>query len=167
MATGRVGAMVVAHGFLLNVFARLPRRGKIAVIHAVSPLYSLGALAVIRNDAGEFLLVRQAYKPRWGLPGGICKRGEEPFDAARREVFEETGLRIEIVGEGVADVDVVMRKVDMTFPARVSAGADASDIRANLPEIVECRWFSPDQLPELQEEAANGIMKLGAFQPTE
>jgi 8-oxo-dGTP diphosphatase len=159
--------MVVAHGFLLKVFARLPRRGKIAVVHAVSPLYSLGALAVIRNDAAELLLVRQAYKERWGLPGGICKRGEEPFDAAKREVFEETGLRIEIIGEGIADVDVAMRKVDITFPARVSSGARPSDIRANMPEIVECRWFSPDQLPELQEEAANGIMKLGSFQPTE
>ena len=141
MATGRVGAMVVAHGFLLNVFARLPRRGKIAVIHAVSPLYSLGALAVIRNDAGEFLLVRQAYKPRWGLPGGICKRGEEPFDAARREVFEETGLRIEIVGEGVADVDVVMRKVDMTFPARVSAGADAATSERTCPRSWSAAGF--------------------------
>jgi 8-oxo-dGTP diphosphatase len=159
--------MSSAHGFLLKVFARLPRRGKIAVVHAVSPLYSLGALAVIRNDAGEFLLVRQAYKPRWGLPGGICKRGEEPFHAARREVFEETGLRIEIIGEGIADVDVAMRKVDITFPARVSAGAHANDIGANMPEIVECRWFALDDLPELQEEAANGITKLGAFQPTE
>jgi 8-oxo-dGTP diphosphatase len=153
------------HGLLLKVFARLPRRGKVAVIHAVSPLYSLGAIVVVRNDAGEILLVRQAYKPRWGLPGGICKRGEEPYDAARREVFEETALRIEIAGEPIADVDVVMRKVDMTYPARISPGASPSDIHANMPEIVECRWFALNDLPELQEEAANGIVKLVAAQP--
>ena len=155
------------HGLLLKVFARLPRRGKVAVIHAVSPLYSLGALVVVRNDAGEILLVRQAYKPRWGLPGGICKRGEEPYDAARREVFEETALRIEIAGEPIADVDVVMRKVDMTYPARISPGASRFDVRANMPEIVECRWFALDDLPELQEEAANGIIKLTTAQPAD
>jgi 8-oxo-dGTP diphosphatase len=155
------------HGLLLRVFARLPRRGKVAVIHAVSPLYSLGAIVVVQNDAGEVLLVRQAYKPRWGLPGGICKRGEEPYDAARREVFEETALRIEIAGEPIADVDVVMRKVDITYPARISPGASSSDIRANMPEIVECCWFALDDLPELQEEAANGIMKLGVVQPAD
>ena len=155
------------HGLLLKVFARLPRRGKVAVIHAVSPLYSLGAIVVVRNDAGEILLVRQAYKPRWGLPGGICKRGEEPYDAARREVFEETALRIEIAGEPIADVDVVMRKVDITYPARISPGASPSDVWANMPEIVECRWFALDDLPELQEEAANGIIKLVAAQPAD
>jgi 8-oxo-dGTP diphosphatase len=159
--------MASVHGLLLKVFARLPRRGKVAVIHAVSPLYSLGAIVVVRNDAGEILLVRQAYKPRWGLPGGICKRGEEPYDAARREVFEETALRIEIAGEPIADVDVVMRKVDMTYPARISPGASSSDVRANMPEIVECRWFALDDLPELQEEAANGIVKLVAAQPAD
>jgi 8-oxo-dGTP diphosphatase len=159
--------MFSVHGLLLKVFARLPRRGKVAVIHAVSPLYSLGAIVVVRNDAGEILLVRQAYKPRWGLPGGICKRGEEPYDAARREVFEETALRIEIAGEPIADVDVVMRKVDMTYAARISPGAAPSDVRANMPEIVECRWFALDDLPELQEEAANGIVKLVAAQPAD
>jgi 8-oxo-dGTP diphosphatase len=159
--------MASAHGLLLKVFARLPRRGKVAVIHAVSPLYSLGAIVVVRNDAGEILLVRQAYKPRWGLPGGICKRGEEPYDAARREVFEETALRIEIAGEPIADVDVVMRKVDITYAARISPRASPSDVRANMPEIVECRWFALDDLPELQEEAANGIVKLVAAQPAD
>jgi 8-oxo-dGTP diphosphatase len=30
----------------------------------------------------------------WGLPGGHIEPGEEPEDTARRELFEETGLRV-------------------------------------------------------------------------
>ena len=159
--TDRVGPVTSSlHRLLLKVFARLPRRGKVAVIHMVSPLYSLGALVVVRNSDGEILLVRQAYRPRWGLPGGISKRGEEPFDAARREVFEETGLRIDVVGEPIIDIDVEMRKVDVIYAARLCEGVSPNDVRANLPEIIECRWFAPDDLPELQNEAASGILRL-------
>jgi 8-oxo-dGTP pyrophosphatase MutT (NUDIX family) len=33
-------------------------------------------------------------KPTYGIPKGMLNAGEEPFDAALRETFEETGIRI-------------------------------------------------------------------------
>jgi 8-oxo-dGTP pyrophosphatase MutT (NUDIX family) len=35
----------------------------------------------------------------WLPPGGHVERGEIPDNAAVREVFEETGLNVELVGE--------------------------------------------------------------------
>jgi 8-oxo-dGTP diphosphatase len=142
---------------LFRLFGKVPFRGQVALMHAVTPHFSMGALAVIRNDAGEILLVRQGYKPDWGLPGGIAKRGEEPSATAVRETREETGLRIELIGEPIVDIDVAIRKVDVLYRARVASGAQPSDARAIPPEIIECRWFSTTDLPALQPEAVSGL----------
>jgi 8-oxo-dGTP pyrophosphatase MutT (NUDIX family) len=40
----------------------------------------------------------------WLPPGGHIERDELPDDAAVREVFEETGVRVELVGERREDV---------------------------------------------------------------
>ena len=57
---------------------------------------SLGAGAIVRYK-DHVPLVRLNYsgnRGRWVLPGGMLHRNEHPTDGARREVYEETGLRI-------------------------------------------------------------------------
>lgn len=52
------------------------------------------ACAIILRD-GEVLLVRRGIEPRRGkyvFPGGFVEFDESPYDAARRELREETGL---------------------------------------------------------------------------
>ena len=155
------------HKQLLRVFARLPERGQVAVVHTMSPLYTVGAIVVLRDGSGAVLLVRQAYKGRWGLPGGLSRRGEEPYDTALREVQEETGLRIEILGEPFVDVDVVIRKVDVIYSARLATGVVAAQAKAKLPEILECRWFPADALPPLQHEAVTGLLRFPWIRPSQ
>ena len=51
----------------------------------------------IEDPERGVLLVRQAAGPKhWTLPGGKVKRGESLVRALEREVFEETGLRIQV-----------------------------------------------------------------------
>lgn len=49
------------------------------------------------NDDGDILLVRSWFgHQKWNLPGGGIRRDETPAEAAVREVYEETGLRIAV-----------------------------------------------------------------------
>jgi mutator protein MutT len=50
--------------------------------------------AVVRNEAGEVLLIERAHEPPgWALPGGFVDSGETLEQAVARELEEETGLR--------------------------------------------------------------------------
>jgi len=72
------------------------------------PIVGIG-VAVLRpgNGVPEVLLVRRGKPPNlgsWALPGGAQELGETAADAARREILEECGLRLEAV-HLAADVD--------------------------------------------------------------
>ena len=84
------------------------------------------------GPTARVLLVRHTYRQRWGVPGGLLNRGEEPRDAARREALEEVGLRVELVGEPAVVVDPGPRRVDVIFRARPADGADPDDVRPTL-----------------------------------
>jgi 8-oxo-dGTP diphosphatase len=70
----------------------------------------VGVLGVVRRD-GRVLLVQRARAPsvgKWGFPGGVQELGETIFEAAIRELREETGLEIEPVAT-LTTLDVIDR----------------------------------------------------------
>ncbi len=156
------------HALLLAVFRRLPARARRAAVHRLTPSYYVGAICVIQRDDGARLFVRHTYRRRWGTPGGLLSRGEDARDAARREALEEVGLRIELVGEPTVVIEPESRRVDVIFAARPAEGADPDDAVPSSPEIAECRWFAPDDLPLLQHETAGALVTLArAMRPGE
>src|SRR6476469_6272439 len=56
------------------------------------------AFAAVRNVAGEILLVRRIDDGYWELPGGRLEVGESAAQAVIREVAEESGVAIALVG---------------------------------------------------------------------
>jgi len=144
----------------LRVFRLLPRPLRRGVLHTMAPSFTVGAICVIERPDGRVLLVRLSYRRRWGFPGGLVKRGEEIADAARREALEEVGVDIELVGEPAVVVAPRPRRVDVVYRARLAPGVEADDVRPVSPEIVEVRWVARDELPELQDEAAGGLVAL-------
>jgi len=56
------------------------------------------AFAAVRNSAGELLLVRRIDDGNWELPGGRIEVGESVSEAVVREVAEESGITIVLIG---------------------------------------------------------------------
>lgn len=55
-------------------------------------LYRVALRALIRNDKGEILIVREKDHDWWDLPGGGLEYGESIEDGLKRELTEEIGL---------------------------------------------------------------------------
>jgi ADP-ribose pyrophosphatase YjhB (NUDIX family) len=113
------------------------------------PQFAVTALAFIaRGDS--ILLVRQNYGKRyWSLPGGSMEvgpsgRGEAVDEAAVREVKEETGLDVRLTRLVGVYSKPAENALAVCFEAEVLGGSfgEATD------EIVECRYFPADDLPE-------------------
>jgi len=57
----------------------------------------LGCSAVIFNEDKKVLLTRRSDNGQWCLPGGAMEAGESVAEACAREVWEETGLRVDVL----------------------------------------------------------------------
>src|SRR3977135_3819567 len=136
-------------------------------IHAPHPQLAVSA-AIFRD--GKILLVRRARSPAKGfysLPGGRVEFGETLHAALHREVDEETGLKIDIVGlagwrEVVPGTSGGGHYVIMSFAARWNSGEPVLN-----EELDDFRGLAPDARGNLkltgglQEviESARGLLR--------
>ncbi len=105
------------------------------------------AAVVFVTHKGQMLLVRRAVIPelgKWALPAGFIDYGEDPREAAVREVREETGLDVRITelidvlgGDNSGSATIVI-----LFRAEVTGGALAPE-----DDVSEVAFFSPEELP--------------------
>lgn len=105
-----------------------------------------GVSVIVTNLSGDVLLLKHSYGPAvWGLPGGGLGRGEDPADAARREVHEELGVdlaRIDFVGT----LEEVLSGSPHT--AHIFTAVCDRQPRPDRREVIEARFFPSHSLPE-------------------
>jgi ADP-ribose pyrophosphatase YjhB (NUDIX family) len=125
-----------------------------------APLWLSGVTAVVLKD-DQLLLVRRADNGAWTPVTGIIDPGEQPADAAVREVVEEAGVRVvpeRLAGIGVTDLVVYdngdeSAYLDLTFRMRWTDG----DPYPADGENTEARWFPLDALPPMSSEMTGRI----------
>jgi ADP-ribose pyrophosphatase YjhB (NUDIX family) len=111
--------------------------------------------AAVRNAQGELLLIERTDNGLWALPGGAQDIGESVVQAVQREVYEETGIDVEITGlSGIYsdprhviayDDGEVRQEFSLCFHAKSVSGQPRSS-----SESSQARWVSPDSLKDLK-----------------
>jgi 8-oxo-dGTP diphosphatase len=150
------------HQLLLGIYRHLPMWLRRGIAGWTAPTFIVGTICLVTRDDGRLLLVRHSYRDQWGFPGGLLARGESAEACARREGWEEVGVRLTPMGEPTVVIVPRGRRVDVVFRCRLDDGVDPDEAAPRSPEIVEARWFHRDALPELQVEAAGGLAALEA-----
>lgn len=64
-----------------------------------NPSLRLGARGIVIRDDGKIAIFNKSNKNEYKLPGGGIEGNEEPKEAFKREVLEETGCVVEILEE--------------------------------------------------------------------
>ena len=134
-------------------------------------LYLPGVSVIVFDDEGRVLLGERADTGCWAIIGGIPEPGEQPADAAVREVHEETAVRC--VPERIVLVQAMERPVtypngdvcqfmDICFRCRAVGG----QARVNDEESLDVGWFTLDALPPLEEFAVQRIKLATGDGPT-
>jgi mutator protein MutT len=105
--------------------------------------------AVIRNNRGEYLLLRRSSKVNkpglWNFPGGNVDDGEEPIDAVVREAREEIGVSLSKVRSLGIKTNPINGKVSSFFSAKLS---NTNKIKINS-ESSSFGWFTKKKALQL------------------
>jgi len=128
------------------------------IIDGVNDGVKHNSLAVIYNKDGNILLVKRSQEEqwmpdKWALVGGGVEIGEEPEEAVKREVLEETGLELDNFNRAFG-VDLPNSKLHV-FTAYYDG--DLYDIQLNN-EHTSYGWYS---LPEM--DYIDSVPNLGLY----
>ncbi len=125
-----------------------------------------GSCAVVENCRGEILLLQRKDPPgRWCFPGGLMELGESTEETVRREVLEETGLRlgeVELIGVYSGEGSLCRASngdewyvVNVAYAARSWSGEPA----VTDEESTAMGWFSPFRPPEALAASHKKILR--------
>lgn len=124
---------------------------------------SCGAVVVRKTEDGWLTLMLRAYQ-NWDFPKGLCENGESPFDAAVREVGEETGIDDLSFdwGDRHTETGPYNRgKVARYYLARTETEEVCLGVSPDLgrPEHHEYRWMSFDTAHDLSSPRVRLVVR--------
>ncbi|WP_194291584.1 NUDIX hydrolase [Cumulibacter manganitolerans] len=128
------------------------------------------AVGTVLVRDGSFLAIKRAREPwrgYWDIPGGFCDSGEHPEEAAVREIREETGIDVQIVGLAGIYLDVypfqgdVISILNLYYAATAPEDAEPRLVDAEASEVA---WLPISDHPPLafehEEQALADAVRL-------
>jgi len=104
------------------------------------------------DDTKEILLIKrlnEPFKDNWALPGGFVDKGEDLETAAKRELFEETNIRVfqvkQIGAYGNPNRDPRSHTISVAYYSEI----DRLAVAVAADDAKEVQWFNIHMLPLL------------------
>ncbi|WP_189187377.1 NUDIX hydrolase [Streptomyces albiflavescens] len=112
-----------------------------------TPLHSVSVAGVVVREDGRVLTIRRADNGTWEPPGGVLELDEAPEDGVRREVFEETGVKVEVGDLTGVYKNMTLGVVALVFRCRAEGGHEQLSDESTAVE-----WLSPEEVAERMGE---------------
>lgn len=105
-----------------------------------------------KGNKHKVLLIQRKsdpFKDQWALPGGFLEDEETLEAGAKRELQEETGLKVDKLKQlktfGTPGRDPRGRTISIVFYGQVSSEGSVE----GMDDAADARWFDLEELPEL------------------
>lgn len=128
---------------------------RLKIVRATQQKFTVSVAAIIINENEEVLLLDHVFRSAlsWGIPGGFVMRGEQPEEALRREIREETGLELHDIK--LFRVRTINRHTEILFRAQATGIAEVKS-----REIKALAWFKVDKMPEQMNEEQKSVVRM-------
>lgn len=120
-----------------------------------NPLFQtkIGIGVIIKNQKNQILLIQRKGAHgagEWAFPGGKLDFGEKIIDCAKREVFEEIGLKLDKIKIITVNEDFEYIKSHNTHWITIACQTQISGQIPTIKEpekVSQIKWFGLDKLP--------------------
>ncbi len=107
---------------------------------------------ILEKD-GKFLLVQEKQKiceGKWNVPAGGLDESESLMEGAKREIYEETGCKVEITGvlEIVNEILEGVNVICFFFDTKIID----ENIKADGEEISNVKWFTYEEILNMKDK---------------
>lgn len=108
----------------------------------------------IMSSTGQFLIQRRADDKKlmpgeWAATGGAAISGEDSFAAAKRELFEELGIKSD--KQSLKKLERIKRRNSLLDVWAIVCDVPENELVLQRSEVAEAKWVTKEQLCQMIE----------------
>lgn len=108
----------------------------------------------IMSSTGQFLIQRRADDKKlmpgeWAATGGAAISGEDSFAAAKRELFEELGIKSD--KQSLKKLERIKRRNSLLDVWAIVCDVSENELVLQRSEVAEAKWVTKEQLCQMIE----------------
>ncbi len=133
---------------------KLSYKTRLRIVRITQKKFTASVAAIVTNANKEVLVLDHLIRPgaSWGLPGGFMEPRENPENAIKRELMEETGLELENID--LIRIRTIRKHLEILFRAESFGKAEVKS-----REIKDLGWFPLDELPPQMSELQKKLVR--------